>query len=125
MIKNIHTTNPEFIKVEVSYPGVAYTSASSGGVGALRYNPGSGNIEVWDGFNWTSVNCSATISLTQDAKELLEWARKERARQATLEEKAKTNVTLRNAVDALYAASEAVEVIEILSEPASISGDRY
>ena len=122
MIKNIRTSSSEFLKIEVYQPAVSYTSVSNGGVGTLRYNPNNGNIEAWDGFNWTSIIGSVDIGLTTEAKELLEWARKERARQTTLEEKAKTNVTLRNALNALHEASEAVKIIEILSEPDSISG---
>ena len=79
MIKNIHARG-RYMQV---YGGSASTYVNnyggSQGVGNLRFNTNSQNLEVYDGTNWTLLNMpDATVGLNDEAESLLEWARKKR-----------------------------------------------
>jgi exonuclease I len=55
-------------------------------VGMVRYNASLSCLEIYDGSTWHARNDNAMVDLSQDAKELLEWARQQRARQAKIDQ---------------------------------------
>jgi len=50
----------------------AYSNSLS--VGQLRYNPSYSCMEIYDGFSWQQYRIGATIDLSSDAQQTLEWA---------------------------------------------------
>ena len=49
------------------------------GVGNMRYNTSTQNMEVWDGNGWIILNTSIPmLGLTSEAEEILDWAREKR-----------------------------------------------
>ncbi len=112
MIKGI-TSNSQWISVQ-SGSATNYINNYSGsqGVGNMRFNTTSQQIEVYDGNNWQQLNMAyASVDLSMDAQQLLEWARKERNRQLDREAKMKTNPALRKAWEAIQRAEENFELI--------------
>lgn len=112
MIKDIYSSSP-FLTVN------QYNNYSSGGgnaAGSIRWSASSKSLETWDGFSWMPIGGNVDVSLTIEAQELLEWAREERSRQRRLEEKAKTNDTIRNALDRCRTAEEQLRIVEILCD---------
>ena len=86
MIKSIYSTGP-FLQVNGGNPGTPYINPTGGGagVGNMRYNPNSQNIEVYDGYTWIIMSSyTAQIGLSSDAVELLEWARQKRTEEAKI-----------------------------------------
>jgi hypothetical protein len=61
--------------------GSTYINGQYGaqGVGNLRYNTGSQQMEVYDGNTWTMLTMpDATVGLNDEAESLLDWAKQKR-----------------------------------------------
>ena len=113
MIKGINSASP-YITVQGGSPGSTYVNNYSGGqgVGNLRYNTSSQNMEVYDGNNWVQLSMGyATVDLSYDAQQLLEWARKEQRKQMERESKIQSNPALRKAYEAIQRAEENFDLI--------------
>jgi hypothetical protein len=115
MIKSIQTNGP-FLSVAGGYPSATYISNSSGpGVGNMRYNPNSQNIEVFDGSIWVIMQSSnAYISLDNEAVMLLEWVRKKRDEDLEVERLAETNSTIKDLVNQVKEKQEQIRIVQAL-----------
>ena len=116
MIKSIHTTGP-FITVSGGNPGTTYIGnyGNMPGVGNMRYNPNSQNIEVFDGSIWVILSAQhATINLSDDTVSLLEWARRKRNEELDMEKLAQTNPTLKDLVTQVKEKQEQIRVVQTL-----------
>jgi hypothetical protein len=112
MIKGINAGSP-YLTVSGGTSST-YINNYSGtqGVGNVRYNTSSQSMEVYDGNNWQMLNMSyATVDLSYDSQQLLEWARKERNRQFEREEKMKNNPALQKAMEAIKRAEDNFDLI--------------
>jgi hypothetical protein len=115
MIKSIQTNGP-FLSVAGGYPSATYISNGSGpGVGNMRYNPNSQNIEVFDGSIWVIMQSSnAYISLDHEAVMLLEWVRKKRDEDLEVERLAETNSTIKDLVNQVKEKQEQIRIVQAL-----------
>ena len=118
MIKSIHSNSP-FITVSGGNPGSTYIgnySNNAPGVGNMRYNPNSQNIEVYDGSTWIILSAHhANINLTPEAVSLLEWARKKRDEEMMWQSLAKENKAVKIALDNLEQARQQLDITAKLS----------
>lgn len=124
MIKHIGSASP-YLQVSQSasnHIGMYPSMPSTGGLGMMRWNPSSNGIEVWDGSAWLNVTSTAEVSLSHEAVELLDWARKQKARSEKLERLAENNVTLQDALDSYKHAEEALRIVEALCDCNSEAG---
>ena len=63
------------------------------GVGNMRYNTATQNIEIYDGSVWITMNSGyATVTLSTEAEQLLDWARKKRDEEMSLEQIGRAHV---------------------------------
>jgi hypothetical protein len=79
MIKSI-TPSGRYITVSGSNAST-YVNGYSGaqGVGNMRYNTSTQNMEVFDGNSWMTLSMDYTsVGLNSEAESLLDWARKKR-----------------------------------------------
>jgi hypothetical protein len=115
MIKSIHSSSP-FLTVSGGNPGSTYIGNFNGtGVGNMRYNPNSQNIEVYDGSTWIILSAHhANINLTPEAVSLLEWARKKRDEELELERLAETNSAIKDLVTQIKEKQEQISVVQTL-----------
>lgn len=115
MINSIYSSSP-FIQVSGGTPQKTYIGHGTGpGVGNMRYNPNSNNIEVFDGSSWVMMyNNSATISLDSEAVSLLEWARKKRNEELEIERLAETNATIKDLVTQIKDKEEQIKIVQAL-----------
>jgi hypothetical protein len=115
MIKSIHSSSP-FLTVSGGNPGSTYIGNFNGtGVGNMRYNPNSQNIEVYDGSTWVILSAHhSNINLTPEAVSLLEWARKKRDEELELERLAETNSIIKDLVTQIKEKEEQVRVVQTL-----------
>jgi hypothetical protein len=68
-------------------------------VGDVRYNTNAQSLEVYDGNRWIELNTShASVGLTPDAELALDWATKKRIEELALEQKAKDNPAIADAM---------------------------
>ena len=116
MIKSIHSSSP-FLTVSGGNPGSTYIGnySNAPGVGNMRYNPNSQNIEVYDGSTWIILSAHhATINLNDEAVSLLEWARKKRDEEIEMEKLAQTNPAIKDLVTQIKDKQEQIKVVQTL-----------
>ena len=116
MIKSIHSSSP-FLTVSGGNPGSTsignYSNAP--GVGNMRYNPSSQNIEVYDGSTWIILSSQhSTINLSDEAVTLLQWARKKRDEELNIELLAQTNSVIKDLVNQIKDKEEQIKVVQTL-----------
>ena len=118
MIKGI-TQSGRYTQVTGGSAPSTYVNNYSGqpGVGNMRYNPSTSNIEVFDGSSWVMLATNyASVGLTGEAESLLDWAREQRNKQWEYEAMAKDNPAVKNALAALERAKEQLDLVYKLSK---------
>jgi hypothetical protein len=117
MIKSIHSSSP-FLTVSGGNPGSTYIgnySTNAPGVGNMRYNPNSQNIEVYDGSTWIILSAHHTnINLSDEAVSLLEWARKKRDEDLERERLAQTNPVIKDLINQVKEKQEQIKIVQTL-----------
>jgi len=105
--------------LQISGGGPAYIqknySSNQFMTGDMRYDLDSQTIKVFDGQNWQSLyGGTATVNLTDEAQQLLEWARAKQDEEKQLLELAKTHPTVADALLARDRAEDAVKIAAAL-----------
>ena len=116
MIKSL-STNGSFITVSGGNPGSTYIGnySNAPGVGNMRYNPNNQNIEVFDGSTWIILSAHhANINLSDDAVSLLEWARKKRDEELTLQRLAESSPVIKDLINQVKEKQEQIKVVQTL-----------
>ena len=116
MIKNI-TPIGRYITVSGGNSST-YVNGYSGaqGVGNMRFNTSTQNMEVFDGSSWITLNMDhASIGLNGDAESLLDWAREKRNEEMKWYSLASSNEAVRIALEQLEQAKTRLELTAILS----------
>ena len=55
-------------------------------VGAVRYNPGSSCMEIWDGTAWQPFRDDSSVDLSNETKATLDWARQKMQEEQRLDQ---------------------------------------
>ncbi len=90
-----------------------YINANSGaqGVGNMRYNTSSQQMEVFDGSNWIMINMDYTsVGLNGEAESLLDWAKQKRNEELAWESLAKDNQAVKIALENLNKARQQLDI---------------
>jgi len=110
MIKGINP-NGKYITVSGGSPSNTYISPGSVGAGMLRWNSNMSCMEVNDGNMWKTIEMNyASVGLSPEAESLLDWARKKRDEEVTLQALAKKNSAVKIALDNLEQAQQQLEI---------------
>ena len=107
-----------------------YINGMSGlqGVGNMRYNTSSQNMEVFDGNNWVMLNMSIPcIGLSTDAESLLDWAREKRNEEFELQSLAQEHPSIKDLVNDIENKKDQIKMIRTLikspgNEPEEMMG---
>jgi hypothetical protein len=116
MIKSIHSSSP-FLTVSGGNPGSTYIGnySNATGVGNMRYNPNSQNIEVYDGSTWIILSAHhANVNLSDEAVSLLQWARKKRDEELEIERLAQTSPVINDLVTQVKEKQEQIRIVQTL-----------
>ena len=111
MIKNI-TPIGRYITVSGGNSST-YVNGYSGaqGVGNMRFNTSTQNMEVFDGSSWITLNMDyASVGLNGDAESLLDWAREKRNEELAWKTLAKDNKAVKIALDNLEQAKQQLDI---------------
>ena len=111
MIKNI-TPLGRYITVSGGNSST-YVNGYSGaqGVGNMRFNTSTQNMEVFDGNSWITLNMDyASVGLNNEAESLLDWARKKRDEELTWQNLAATSEAVKIALDNLEQARQQLDI---------------
>jgi hypothetical protein len=90
-----------------------YINGNSGaqGVGNMRYNTSSQQMEVFDGSNWIMINMDYTsVGLNGEAESLLDWAKQKRNEELAWESLAKDNQAVKIALENLNKARQQLDI---------------
>jgi len=90
-----------------------YVNSYSGqqGVGNIRFNTSTQNMEVFDGNNWVMLNMSyASVGMTPEAESLLDWAKEKRNEELAWESLAEDNQAVKIALENLNKARQQLDV---------------
>jgi hypothetical protein len=118
MIKSISSSG-RYIQAIGGSAGTNYINHYVGaqGVGNMRFNTGTQNIEIYDGSNWVQMAGShATVELSSEAVGLLDWVRFKRDEEHRLNELAKKNTTIANALENVKHAQEQLDIVLKLTD---------
>ena len=115
MIKSIYANSP-YINVAGGNPSSTYIAHGSGpGVGNMRYNPNSQNIEVFDGNLWVILQTmGAYISLDGQAISILKWAEKKMLEEAERNKLAETNPAIKDLMNQIQQKEEQINIVQTL-----------
>ena len=116
MIKTINGSG-RYTMVNGGFPATTYINPNPGAmnVGDLRFNPGRQCIEVCDGYNWIQLNEGhASVGLTPDAENAIDWAIKKRQDDLALEELAKTNPTIADLINQKKELEDKIKMVQTL-----------
>jgi hypothetical protein len=111
MIKNIAPTG-RYIQVTGTSANT-YVNGNYGaqGVGNMRFNTSSQNMEVYDGSTWVMLNMDyPSIGLSGEAESLLDWAREKRDEEMAWQSLAKENQAVKIALDNLEQARRQLDI---------------
>lgn len=113
MIKNI--TGGPGINVQGGTPSMTYISPGSQSAGILRYNPNSGNIEVYDGLAWLTLSTGyANIDLAPHVQAVVAWAQGKMAEETRLRQLAEKHPVVADAIAAVAHAQEQLDIVTTL-----------
>jgi hypothetical protein len=118
MIKGINQGG-RYITVTGGSPGSNYINNYSGaqGIGNMRFNTSTQNVEVWDGNNWMTLQSSyATVQLDDEAIRILDWAKEKMHEESSLKELAKKHPAVNAALEQVLRAQEQLKTTIILSK---------
>jgi hypothetical protein len=101
-----------YINIQNAHASDPNISPGAVGAGQLRWNPNTHTIEVNDGMYWKEIRqCSPTIELNTEARELLDFVKKQRDRQRLVE----LNPSLQKAYDAINRAENNFDLLAKLT----------
>jgi hypothetical protein len=116
MIKTVNGSG-RYVMVNGGMPSTTYMNTMSGymGVGDVRFNSNSQNLEVYDGQLWRELNMThASIGLTTEAESLLDWARDKRNQEMQIEALSKSNPTIADLVEQRKNLDHKIKMVQIL-----------
>jgi hypothetical protein len=117
MIKNI-VASGRYVQVSGGTSGT-YVNGYSGaqGLGNMRFNTSTQNMEVFDGSSWITLNMDhASIGLNGEAESLLDWARKKRDEELAWQNLAATSQAVKIALDNLEQAKQQLDITAKLAK---------
>ena len=115
MINSINGS--QYIQIQNGYTSPPHISPGATGAGMMRWNPSMNCLEVNDGNTWKQFASNhATIDLSPDIKELLEWARAQRTMYMRRLEAAQKNPALLKALEAIKRAEENFDLLDSISK---------
>jgi hypothetical protein len=115
MIKSIYANGP-FLTISGGMPSSTYIGHNTGpGVGNMRYNPSSQNMEVFDGSTWVTVqSSSAHVSLDNHAISILKWAEQKMLEEAERNKLAETNPAIKDLMNQIKDKEEQINMVKTL-----------
>jgi len=115
MIKTV--VGNRYITVEGGSPGGTYFTHSSSALGAgnVRWNTNFQWFEVYDGISWISiVQGHTSVSLTPEAANILDWAKKKMHEETELDRLAKHNPTIAGLIEQKKNLDDKIKMVQIL-----------
>jgi flagellar hook-basal body complex protein FliE len=110
MISSLSTASP-FLYVSPTTGSYVNNYSGQSGVGMVRFNTTTSHLEAFDGTNWIQIASHASISMTEEAVEAIQWTRNKINEEKKLKELAAKHPGVADAMDQLARASEQLEIM--------------
>ena len=116
MISNLTSTSP-YVAIGNSYGQTVYGSGPAAGM--VRYNTNTQNMEVFDGNVWIGITQQASVGLSWEASQAMEWAIKRKKEEEEIAKLAEESEAVRIALENVKQAEEKLKITAHLAkEPA-------
>ncbi len=118
MIKTVNGSG-RYIMVNGGFPATTYINPNHGAmnVGDLRYNTSRQHFELYDGNSWIQLSEShASVGLTPDAENAIDWAIRKQREDADLESLAKSNETIADLLNQKKELDDKIKMVQILTK---------
>ena len=90
-------------------------TSNSSSAGDVRYNATVGGLEIFDGYTWITWNPSyASVGLSPEAEELLDWANEKRKKELEVEKLAEVNPAVHNLLEQIKEKQDQLEMVTTL-----------
>jgi hypothetical protein len=117
MMINSFTNGSKYISAYVGSSSDPYFSMTGASAGMLRFNGDTRNFEVYDGNSWRMMSgTSASVSMNPVAENAIDWASKKMQEEKEWEELAKTNSSVKIALDNLEQSKHQLRVTATLAK---------
>lgn len=114
MIKHIISDSP---LISVIHNNTSpWFNQSTFSAGQVRYNPGSFNMEVYDGANWLPISNSVNLHVDSRLEAVFNWATEKMRAEQDIKRKAAQFPSIADALRELELAKEKLDVLSILCE---------
>lgn len=116
MIKTVNGSG-RYMMVNGGMPATTYINPNHGAmnVGDVRFNTSKQSLEVYDGYNWTSINEShASVGLTPDAERAIDWAIKKQQEEMELEILALSNPAIADLLNQKKELDDKIKMVQTL-----------
>ena len=107
----ISKINSPWSGLTISNPISTHINMSNPSAGMVRFN--ANHFEVYDGYSWLSLEQTATVDLSHDNREVLEWAAKKKAEESAIEQ-LKDNPTIADLLKQKADIEEKIKIVQIL-----------
>ena len=115
MIKSIVSNGPYLVTYNNSASNYANNFSGAQGLGNMRLNTTTQNMEYYDGQIWQSVQMgTVTVNLTQDAVDAIGWINQKRVEEMKIKELAERHPAVADQLAAVREAEEKLRVITLL-----------
>ena len=116
MITNLYSNSPY---LRVDQPAVTYISPGPMS-GQVRFNTNTSRMEISDGQTWQPVGGLASISVSAEFNQIMDWARDEMQKSARIKQLAEESTAVADAYAAYEEAAHKLQVIMALAEKETV-----
>jgi hypothetical protein len=114
---NSFTHGSKYITAYMGSTSDPYFSMTGASAGMLRFNGDTRNFEVYDGTSWRMMSgSSASVSMNPIAESAIDWSLKKMQEEKEWEELAKTNASVKIALDNLEQSKQQLRVTATLAK---------
>jgi hypothetical protein len=110
MITNIYSTN-SFVTAHSTVAG-PYINTGGPSAGMMRYH--NQQVQVYDGSSWLAMSSTATVGLSGEAEEIMNWAREKMRAEREARAMAEQYPAVADALNAVWESEQQLKTIVAL-----------
>jgi FAD synthase len=121
--KYVHVTGGYPTAPSMNYNTQNRQTSNQSAAGDVRYNSTVQGLEIFDGYTWMSWNPSyASVGLSPEAEELLDWAKEKRKKELEVEKLAEVSPAVQDLVSQIKEKQDQLEMVTtLLKSPETLS----
>lgn len=109
MITNVYNSGP-WVTASTTVP--LYINSNSPSAGMVRYH--NSQLQVYDGSVWLPMSTTATVGLTGEANEIMEWGRRKMSEEREARAMSEQHPAVADALGAVHEAEQQLKTVVAL-----------